>query len=184
MEKTPGALSTRDRAVVLAAAFLGWLCAGVEMGLGPLAARPAVRDLLFRVGGVVAPELSRAEEARVGTWFAWYLCAFLLGAAAGGLVFGRLGDRHGRVRAMGLSILCFSVFTGASWLVGTPEQLLVLRFLASLGIGGMWPSGVALVSEAWPEGSRPTVAGLIGTAANVGILLMALLGYWLKVTPD
>src|SRR5262249_45545466 len=119
-----------------------------------------------------------------GTWFAWYLCVFLLGAAAGGLVFGRLGDRHGRVRAMGLSILCFSVFTGASWLVGTPEQLLVLRFLASLGIGGMWPSGVALVSEAWPEGSRPTVAGLIGTAANVGILLMAVLGDWLQVTPD
>jgi MFS family permease len=178
------ALNTRDRRVVLTAAFLGWLCAGVEMGLGPLAARPAVRDLLFRIDGELTAQLSQAEEARIGEWFAWYLCAFLLGAAAGGLLFGRLADRSGRVRAMGCSILCFSLFTGASWFVETPEQLLVLRFLASLGIGGMWPSGVALVSEAWPEASRPTIAGVIGTAANLGILLMALLGHWIEILPD
>jgi MFS family permease len=48
----------------------------------------------------------------------------------------------------------------------------------------MWPSGVALASEAWPEGSRPAVAGLLGTAANVGILLMALIGQRVQLTPD
>ena len=48
------------------------------------------------------------QEAAVGKWFSRYICAFLLGAAAGGLLFGWLGDRIGRAKAMGLSILCYS----------------------------------------------------------------------------
>jgi MFS family permease len=175
-------LSGWQRRSVLSAAFLGWLCAGMEMGLGPLIARPALLDL-FRLQGQLAGQMSLEQEARVGTWFAWYLCAFLLGGALGGLLFGWLGDRVGRVRALGWSVLCFSLFTGASCLVGGPLELLVLRFLASLGIGGTWPAGVALVSEAWPEAARPTLAGAMGTAANVGILLMALLGYLIQITP-
>src|SRR5262249_56372634 len=111
-------LSPWGRRVTLAAAVLGWLCAGVEMGLGPLDARRGLLDLLSRT----TP--GRPEEGLVGAWFGSYLCAFLLGGAAGGLVFGRLGDRAGRVRAMGLSILCFSAFTGASAFVRTPEELL------------------------------------------------------------
>ncbi len=174
--------SPYGRRVMLAAAFLGWLCAGVVMGLGPLVSRPAARNLLYGPAGAGA--LTPEDEARVGKWFAWYLCAYLLGGAVGGAVFGRVGDRAGRVRAMGWSILCFSLFTGASWFVRTPEQLLVLRFLASLGVGGMWPAGVALVSEAWPSASRPAVAGAMGMAANVGIAVMALIGQQLRVTPD
>jgi MFS family permease len=165
-------LANRDRHVMLAAAFLGWLCAGIELGLSPLVSRPAALDLLSgELSGGATP-----TEAEVGTWFAWYLAAFLLGGAIGGVVFGRLGDQAGRVRAMGWSIVCFSVFTGAGWLVRTPAQFLIPRFLAGLGVGGMWPAGVALVSEAWPSASRPLVAGAMGTAANMGILLMALIG--------
>src|SRR5947209_2282479 len=108
-------LSPWQRRVVLTAAFTGWLCAGVEMGLGPLTGRAAIRDLLFRIDGQLVPQLSPAQEARAGEWFAWYLCAFLLGGALGGPVFGRLGDQSGRVRALGWSIVCFALFTGASW---------------------------------------------------------------------
>ena len=151
------------------------------MGLGPLVSRPAARDLLY---GPAAEVTSPQQEAQIGSWFAWYTAAFLLGGAVGGAVFGRLGDRAGRVRAMGWSIVCFSVFTGAGWFVRTPEQFLILRFLASLGVGGMWPAGVALVSEAWPSASRPLVAGAMGTAANVGILLMALIGRQGGIQPD
>ena len=97
--------------------------------------------------------------------------AFLFGAAAGGLVFGWLGDRIGRVRAMAASIFCFSMFSGIGYLAATPEQLLVLRFLCGSGVGGMWPTGVALASEVWSESSRPFVSGLLGTAANVGLVI-------------
>lgn len=167
-------LTTAQRRVILTAAVLGWLCAGVEMGLGPLLGRPALKQLFAEA----------VPEAVLGIWYGRYLCAFLLGGAFGGLIFGRLGDRAGRVRALGLSVLCFSLFTGASWFVQTPEQFVALRFVASLGIGGSWPAGVSLVSEAWPAASRPTVAGLMGAAANVGILLMALIGLALHITPE
>jgi MFS family permease len=182
ISEAPQPLSRSAQRVVLTAAFLGWLCAGVEMGLGPLIARPAVRDLL--ADGSATAILSPEQEARVGVWFAWYLCAFLLGGAVGGAVFGRFGDRAGRVRAMGWSILCFSVFTGAGWFAQTAEQLLVLRFLASLGVGGMWPAGVSLAAEAWPSASRPAVAGAMGMAANLGIAVMALIGQQLRITPE
>lgn len=180
MTAVGGVSSSGRHRLVLAAVFLGLMCAGVEMGLGPLVARPALRSLLHP--GI--EQLSAAEEATIGGWFAGYLCAFLLGGAAGGVLFGRLADRSGRVRAMGASILCYSIFTGLGWFARSPGDLLALRFVASLGIGGMWPSGVALVSEAWPDTARPTVAGIIGTAANVGILVMALLGRQAGITPE
>ena len=79
----------------------------------------------------------------------------MLGAAIGGILLGRFGDRVGRTRAMAGSILFYSVFAGLGAYVTTLEQLLVLRFLVGLGVGGMWPNGVALVSECWPGMARP-----------------------------
>ena len=54
-------------------------------------------------------------------------------------------------------------------------HIAVLRFVASLGMGGEWSLGVALVNEIWPGKSRTMIAGLIGAAANVGFLLVAVL---------
>jgi MFS family permease len=71
----------------------------------------------------------------------------------------------------------------AYW-AASPSQLLLLRFLACLGIGGMWPNGVAIVSEAWSDLSRPILAGIMGTAANVGLLLMAVTATGIEITPQ
>lgn len=163
----------RDRYLVLAGGFLGWMFAGVEMGIMPLVSRAVSKDLM-------GPAYN---EAVAGQWFAWYSVAFLLGAAVGGLLFGWLGDRVGRAQAMGWSILCYSGLAGVGYFAASQEQLLVLRFLASLGIGGMWPSGVSLVSEFWADVSRPMLAGLLGTSANVGVLLMGVIGSSADVTP-
>lgn len=172
----PPALSRTDRYVILSAAFLGWMFAGLEMSMY-LAVRPAAQHFL-------AVSVSEGLEQRVGQWFSWYLCAFLLGAATGGLFFGWMGDRFGRARAMGVSIVCYSAITGLSYFVTSLEQLVALRFLACMGIGGMWPNGVALASEAWPESSRPLLAGLIGTAANFGLALMGMIASQVHITPD
>lgn len=197
-------LSITGRTLILAVAFLGWLCAGVHMSVTQLTGQSAAIDLLARAGELDAARyqalnklaqtkqsLSAADKTQldawkpeVARWFAWLQCAFLFGAAAGGLVFGWLGDRIGRARAMAASILTYSIMAAAASLAQSPAQLAILWFLACTGVGGMWPNGVALVSEAWSGMSRPMVAGVIGVAANIGIFLFASLAAVVTITPD
>ena len=77
---------------------------------------------------------------------------------------------------MAATFLVYSSLAAAALFAQSPLQLVRLWFLACLGVGGMWPNGVALVSEAWSGLSRPLVAGVIGTSANIGIFLLATLG--------
>ena len=169
-----------QRSHVLAVAFFGWLFAGLEIALFVLIHRPAMISLMNTAGTAEAV----INEQAVTQWFAWYQAAFLIGAASGGWVFGVMGDRLGRTRSLGLSVLCYSLFTGASYFARSPGELLVLRFFACHGIGGTWPNTVALVAEAWPAASRPFLAGILGTAANVGQVSMGLLGLSFAVTAD
>jgi MFS family permease len=87
--------------------------------------------------------LGPGGEGDVGLWMGRITAAFLIGAALGGVAFGWLGDRVGRVRAMSLSILCYSLFSGAAFLAVEPWHLGVFRFIAALGMGGEWALGVA-----------------------------------------
>lgn len=167
-------LSRKARLIVLLAAFLGLLFDGIELGLMPIASMSVTKSLLG----------ARFTDALAGDWFARFTASLMLGAAVGGIAFGALGDRIGRTRAMGMSILFYSVFSGAGLLVGSMEQMLVLRFLVGLGIGGMWPNGVALVSECWPNVSRPMVAGIMGAGLNTGILLLSQIARIWHITPD
>src|SRR5262249_20130853 len=109
---------------------------------------------------------------------------FLLGAACGGLVFGWIGDRFGRVKAMTWSILCYSVFTALCYFAAQPWQLGVFRFVAALGMGGEWALGVALIMEVWPEEKRPLMAGLIGAAANLGYAVIAIIAICFPITQN
>lgn len=170
----------RSRQLVLLAAFLGWMFDGLEMGIFPLVARPALLDMLTQM----PRDSSIIPDEFVGMWMGRITALFLVGAALGGLVFGWLGDRVGRVRAMTWSILTYSVFSGLCYFAQTPWQLGGLRFLAALGMGGEWALGVALVMEVWPQEKRPLLAGVIGAAANLGFVLIALLGFYWKVTQD
>lgn len=167
-------ISLAGRYLILIVAFLGWGFAGVHMSIVSIVMRVAVADLL--------PE--GTEEGVIGQWFGWQVCAFLFGAATGGYLFGIVGDRIGRARAMAFSILCYSCFSGATYFAGNTGTLLVLRFLTCMGIGGMWPNGIALIAEAWPNVARPILAGVMGTAANVGILCFAIATTFRHVTSD
>ncbi|MDP3071864.1 MAG: MFS transporter [Opitutaceae bacterium] len=157
--------SKRQLYSVLIAAFLGWMFDGFEMGLFPLIGQPALKELL-------GPSAPAADAA---AWFGAIIAVFLVGAATGGVLFGWLGDKIGRVRAMSLSIFTYAIFTGLCGFATEAWHIAGLRFIASLGMGGEWSLGVALVNEVWPGKSRALIAGLIGAAANVGFLLVALL---------
>jgi MFS family permease len=172
-----GALSPHQRYLILAAAFLAWMFAGLELSMFVLVGRAAILDVLTAGGASTDPKV-------VGQWFTWYQGAIMLGAAAGGFAFGWLGDRSGRTRAMAWAVLCYSLATGASYLVGNLWIFLALRFVVGMGIGGVWPNAVSLVAEAWPNASRPFLAGLLGTAANFGFVLLGSMALVWLVTPQ
>lgn len=151
--------------LALAAALLGWLFDGAEMGVFSLVGRPALMELM-----------NTSDDKVIAFWIGVIVAAFLVGAATGGVLFGWLGDRIGRVRAMTLSVLTYAVFTGLCGFANEAWQVGTLRFIAALGMGGEWSLGVALVMEIWPNRSRAFMAGLIGAAANVGYLLIAVVG--------
>jgi MFS family permease len=163
---------TRAQWIVLAAAFLGWMFDGVEIGLFPLIVRPALQDL------------GMTNDADVAKWNSVVVACFLLGAAAGGLLFGWCGDKFGRVRSMVVAVLVYSLFTGACYFATSPWELGIFRFIASMGMGGEWALAVALIMECWPERHRPLLAGAIGAAANLGTLFIALVALGKPVTRD
>ena len=164
--RAAGGLAGNAKWMALAAAVLGWMFDGLEMGIFPLVGRPALTEML---GG-----------ADIGPWFGRIIAVFLIGAAFGGFALGWLGDRIGRTRAMVWSVLAYSVFSGLGAIVTAPWQLAVFRFLAALGMGGQWALGVALVMEIFPNKSRPLMAGIIGASANIGFLLIAVLAIGLN----
>jgi MFS transporter, SHS family, sialic acid transporter len=155
---------SRARWLALFAALLGWMFDGLEMGLFPLLGRPALRELLGPGN----------EEKTVVSWFAVINSGFLIGAATGGVLFGWLGDRLGRVRAMLYSVLLYATCSGLCGVTTAAWQLAVARFLGSLGMGGEWALGVALVMEMWKGKHRELLAGLIGFFGNFGYCLLGL----------
>jgi SHS family sialic acid transporter-like MFS transporter len=167
-------LSLRARIAVLAAAFLGLVFDGVELGLMPVASLSVSKSLL---GAAFTPTLG-------GDWFARFTAALMLGAAIGGITLGNLGDRIGRTRAMGWSILLYSTFAAMGSWAKTQEQMLLLRFVVGLGVGGLWPNGIALVSECWSGASRPVVSGMMMAGLNAGVLLLSQLARIWPITPD
>ena len=173
-------MTNRQRpGLTLLAAFLGWMFDGMEMGIFPLVAGPALNEMGLASGLLRnSPELGHF----VKEWMGWVTALFLFGAAAGGLVFGWLGDRIGRVKAMTWSIIIYSGFTGLCYFAKEPWQLASLRSIAALGMGGEWSLGVALVMECWPENRRPLLAGAIGAAANLGYVVIALIALKFPIT--
>src|SRR5207249_3357652 len=166
---------SRGRWLALVAALLGWLFDGFEMGLFPVVSRPALMDLLG-YAGTLTPD----QKSVVDMWNGLTIAGFLIGAATGGVLFGWLGDRLGRVRAMSLSILTYALCSGLGAFTAHPVQIVLVRYVAALGMGGEWSLGVALVMELWGGRSRALLAGMIGAAGNLGYVLVAVLSMGLQ----
>ncbi len=156
------------------AAWLGWMFDGLDMHLYTLVAAPFVALLL---GGLVT------TDPAVGKYASLIQGAFLLGWAVGGGVFGWIGDRLGRSRTLSFTVLTYAVFTGLSFFAETWWQLMILRFLAALGIGGEWAVGASLISETWPKPWRPWLAAVLQCGVNVGILGAGLANFLMAGAP-
>ncbi|MCA7972608.1 MFS transporter [Burkholderia sp. AU39826] len=98
----------------------------------------------------------------------------LVGAVAGGIVFGALSDRYGRVRVLTWTILLFAIFTGLCAFARGFQDLLVYRTIAGIGLGGEFGIGMALAAEAWPAAKRARVSCYVALGWQAGVLLAAL----------
>ncbi|HEX4119260.1 MAG TPA: MFS transporter [Verrucomicrobiae bacterium] len=156
------------------AAWMGWFFDGLDIHLYTLVAAPFVAHLL---------NVADAGGPLVKKYSSWIQASFLIGWALGGGIFGRLGDRLGRSKALSLTILTYAAFTGLSVLAHTWWQLLIFRFVSALGIGGEWAVGACLLSETWPRRWGPWIAAVLQCGVNVGILCACLFAYVLAAYP-
>jgi MFS family permease len=156
---------TRYQWLVLFAAWLGW---GFDVFDG----------LLFNfVSPLCVPDLLHLHAGDPNTaalafkWTARLTSLLLLGWAVGGIVFGRITDRLGRTRTLLLTMLTYALATAACAFATNLTMLAVFRFVASLGIGGEWAAGAALVAESLPAKKRVLGGALLYTSAPFGIFL-------------
>ncbi|NYH17545.1 MFS transporter [Paraburkholderia bryophila] len=119
---------------------------------------------------VIAADL-HLSSAQAGSLVTWTL----IGAVAGGLIFGVLSDYFGRVRMLTWTILIFAVFTGLCALAQGYTDLLAYRTIAGIGLGGEFGIGMTLVAEAWPASQRARVSSYVGLGWQLGVLAAALL---------
>lgn len=160
--------------MVLIICALGWLFDTMDQHLFTLVRAPSLTEILKP--HVPPEELDGAVKHMGGILTA----IFLLGWAAGGFLFGILGDRLGRTRTMVITILTYALFTGLNAFVTSPWQYAVCRFLTALGVGGEFAAGAALVAEVWPERSRPMALGFLQALSAVGNMSAALITYFLS----
>lgn len=147
---------------VLIATWLGWLFDGMDSSLYPLVASQALGELIGH------------DNPNFGQIAAQVLAIFLVGWSLGGIVFGFLGDRIGRVKALSLSIVTYAVFTGFSGAAQSWEQLGLYRFLSGLGIGGEWALGVALLAESAKPEKRIMSTAFLATGFSLGCCIAVI----------
>ena len=112
--------------------------------------------------------LTPAQSGSLVTWT-------LVGAVFGGILFGALSDKYGRVRVLTWTIVLFAVFTGLCAIAQGYWDLLIYRTIAGIGLGGEFGIGMALAIEAWPARHRAKAASYVALGWQVGVLAAALL---------
>src|SRR5947209_5444329 len=151
-------MTTVDRSAwrALFAAQLGWMLDAMDFLLFTYALLPIQREFHLS-GGVIGLVATSA----------------LVASSLGGMLFGRLADRIGRVRAMTFSILLYSGATAGLATSTALWHLFAWRVLVGLGMGGEWSCGSVLVAETWPAQHRAKAMGFMQAAWAVGAILAA-----------
>jgi MFS family permease len=166
--KTP--LTTEQKKGFMAA-YAGWTLDGMDAFIYALVLVPALRDLLPASGIAATP-------VNIGAWGSRLFAMFLFGWGLS-MAWGVIGDKIGRVRALALTILTYSIFTLLCGLVTNIWQLMFLRVMCGVGLGGEQPVGSTFVAESLPEDRRVKAAGLLHTGYYAGFLLASIANYFI-----
>lgn len=98
-----------------------------------------------------------------------------VGMLLGGIVFGILADKYGRVKVFTYTVILFAIGTALTGLATSIEQVYLFRFIAGIGAGGEYGIGMALVAEAWPKNKQGRASSYVSVGAQYGVILAALL---------
>jgi MFS family permease len=150
--------------IVIIASF-GWLFDCMDQRIFTLAREPALREIL---GAGTADQV-------VKSWGGWATAAMMIGWATGGIIFGMMSDRLGRVKTMVVTLLIYSGFTGLSGLSRGVYDFLAFRFLVGLGVGGMFGAATTLVAESVPGRFRSIALGSLQALSACGNIIGSLL---------
>ncbi|MGE5297148.1 MAG: MFS transporter, partial [Solirubrobacterales bacterium] len=156
---------TRYHYLVVIIASCGWLFDCMDQRIFALCREPAMREVL---GTGVA-------DSVVKSWGAWATGLMMISWATGGIIFGIMSDRWGRVKTMVVALVVYSGFTGLSGLSKSGYDFLVYRFLVGLGVGGMFGAATTLVAESVPARARPLALGLLQTLSSCGKIICSLM---------
>ena len=163
---------------VLIVASLGWIFDVFEGQIFVVSMREAMPSLL--------PEDLPANEVGglINFWNNTALGFFLFGGALGGVLFGAMSDRIGRSKTMIITILFYSLFTSLSAFAQTPWQMVGLRFLVALGVGGEWAVASAMIAEVMPNRVQSITSSIFHASSVFGTLLAAAAGAYVVGNPE
>ena len=157
--------------LVVLFASCGWLFDTMGQRIFVLSREPALRELLG----------ATASDDKVHVWGTLATTFMMVGWATGGIIFGMMSDRYGRVKAMVSTLLAYTVFSGLSGFAHTGLQFLIFRFLFGLGVGGMFGAATTLIAESVPRRFRTLALGSMQALSAGGNMLGS--GLSLKITP-
>src|SRR5262245_39968531 len=151
--------------LVVIIASAGWLFDCMDQRLFTLAREPALREILGR--GIA--------DIVVRDWGGWATTSMIVGWATGGIIFGMMSDRLGRVKTMATTLLIYSIFTGLSGIAHSVPEFLGYRFLVGLGVGGMFGAATTLVAESVPVRVRAVALGSLQALSAAGNIIGSLI---------
>lgn len=158
-------VTRKERWKVMWASIIGYAMDGLDVLILSFAMAAIVSELGLTLG----------EGGLIATYT-------LIGTVLGGYLFGIFADYFGRVHTFSLTIIIFSIFTGACAFADTAAHLNILRFLAGLGLGGEYGIGMTLVTETWPAAKRARATAGVAMGWQAGAVLAAILAA--LVLPD
>ena len=162
---------SRQQKSVLFGSWLGWSLDGYDLVL-MLLVIPSISQLFFPSGNTTLSLLAA---------FVTYIITLIV-RPFGGAFFGNFGDKHGRKKAMIITIIGFSIVTFATGLLPTwetvgifaPVLLVLLRFVQGFFAGGEWGSGTVITMETAPKSARGLLSGFLQSGFNLGFVIAAI----------